>query len=165
MIRGAIRVIGINPGTRYLGIAVFDGPELMDWRIKVLKGKRSEEKMQKALGIISDFMERYQPNVLAIKKLHPSRRSEGLLRLANKIKEFSRRKKIKVCQYSIKEIESIFIEGGKLTKRNLIEAIVKLYPVLHHDLSKERNNRNLYYFRVFEAVALALARAQRLGES
>jgi len=157
MTKRPLKIIGINPGTRYLGIAVLYGSELMDWRIKVLDGKWSKEKMEKALGIISNFMERYQPNVLAIKKLHSSRRSENLLRLVNKIKEFSRRKKLKVCQYSIKEIERFFVEEGKLNKQNLIGAIVKLYPMLHHDIKKEQTHKNPYYFRMFEAMALAAA--------
>lgn len=155
MTRGAIRIIGINPGTRYLGVAVFDGPELMDWRIKVLKGRWSEGKMKRTVGIISEFIELYEPSVLAIKKLHPSRRSQNLTRLAARIKQFSRRKGLKVRQYSIKEIERFFIEGRRLNKRNLIEAIVKLYPVIHHDLKKERSHKNMYYIRAFEAVALA----------
>jgi Holliday junction resolvasome RuvABC endonuclease subunit len=165
MAKETLKILGINPGTRYLGIAVLQGPELMDWRIKILKGKWSEEKMQKALGIVSDFMERHQPNILAIKKLHTSRRSENLLRLANKIKEFSKRKKIKVYQYSIKEVENLFIEDEKLNKRNLIEVMAKRYPILYHDLNREKSHKNPYYFRVFEAVAMASACSQKLGKS
>ena len=161
MTRNAIRIIGINPGTRYFGIAVLYGQELMDWRIKVLEGKWSKEKMKKAVSIIWDFVERYKPDILAIKKLHPSRRSEGLLRLVNRIKEFSKRKKIKVCQNSIKEIEGFFIDEGKLNKGNLIEEIVKIYPILHHDLMRERRRKNVYYVRAFEAVALASACSQK----
>ena len=148
-----------------MGIAVLQGPELMDWRIKVLKGKWSKEKMKKAVEIISDFIEKYEPNILAIKKLHPSRTSENLLRLANKIKEFSKRKKLIIYQYSIKEIEAFFIEDAKLNKRNLIEVMVRIYPILHHDLDKERNHKNPYYFRVFVAVALASVCSQRLSGS
>jgi Holliday junction resolvasome RuvABC endonuclease subunit len=165
MTKKPLKIIGINPGTRYLGIAVFDGPELMDWRIKILKGKWSKEKMKRATEIISDFIDRYEPDVLAIKKLHPSRRSKNLLRLTNKIKEFSKRKKLKVYQLSIKEIESFFIEGGKLNKRNLMSAMASLYPILHHDLTKERSHKNVYYIRAFEAVALASACAQKSRKS
>ena len=137
----------------------------MDWRIKVLDENWSNEKIKKASGILSKLIDKYKPHALAIKKLHPSRRSKNLLRLANKIKEFSKRKKLKVYQYSIKEVEMLFIEDEKLNKRNLIEAMVKLYPILHHDLNKERSHKNPYYFRMFEAVALATACAQRLGKS
>jgi hypothetical protein len=68
----------------------------MDSRIKVLKGSWSKEKTEKALGIISDFMERYQLKALGINKLHPSGRLENLLRLTNKIKESAKSKRLKV---------------------------------------------------------------------
>jgi len=138
-----------------LGIAVLQGSELMDWRIKVLRGKWSKEKMKKALKLISDFIERYEPNILAIKKLHPSRRSENLNRLAARIKKFSKRKGLKVYQYSIKDVEEFFIEEDKLNKKNLAEAIVHENPALFHELAKEKAHKNPYYIRVFEAVALA----------
>jgi Holliday junction resolvasome RuvABC endonuclease subunit len=160
-----IKIIGINPGTRYLGIAVLYGQELMDWRIKVLDGKWSNRKITRARGILAEAIGQYKLNALVIKKLSPARRSENLFRLTNKLKEFARRAKIRVSQYSIKEIENAFIYDGKLNKRNLAEAMVELYPILHHDLIKERKHKNTYYFRMFEAVALASACSQKLGES
>lgn len=128
----------------------------MDWGIKVLAGKWSEEKMKKAIRILSDLIEQYEPSILAIKKLHPARSTEKLSTLANKIKGFAQRKGIKVFQYSIKEIEKFFIESEKLSKKNLIEAMVKRYPELHPDVKREKSNRNPYKFRIFEAVALAI---------
>jgi Holliday junction resolvasome RuvABC endonuclease subunit len=104
MIREPLKILGINPGTRYLGLAVLYGQELMDWRVKVLNGKWSKEKMKKAIEIISDFIERYEPSVLAIKKPHPSRRSLNLARLVAKIKVFLKRKGLKIYQYSIKDL-------------------------------------------------------------
>jgi Holliday junction resolvasome RuvABC endonuclease subunit len=144
-----------------LGIAVLYGPELMDWRVKALDGKWSIEKIKKAIRIISELIDLHSPGLLVIKKLHPSRRTKNLLRLANKIKNLARRKGLKIHRYSIKEIEKCFIEGGKLNKRNLIEAMVRHYPELHSDLKKEKSHKNPYYFRVFEAVALASACSQR----
>jgi len=60
--------------------------------------------------------------------------------MTNKIKGFARSKGLKVCQYSIKEVEKSFIKGGKLSKRNLTEEMVEMCPEL--------------YFRIFEAAAL-----------
>ena len=157
MNRRPLKIIGINPGTRYLGIAVLDGSELLDWKIKTLEGRWSEEKIKKAIGVVSELIERYELDVLAIKKLHPSRRTENLLRLTNKIKEFARRKKIRVCQFALKEIEKLFIEDKKLNRQNLMEAIAKQYPMLYHELKKEQNQKNPYYFRMFDAIALASA--------
>jgi len=157
MNRKPLRIIGINPGTRYLGIAVLDGSELLDWRIKTLEGRWSEEKIKKAIGVVSELIERYELDVLAIKKLHPSRRTENLLRLSDKIKNFARLKKLKVFQYSIKDIEKSYIVDEKLNKRNLFEALVKFYPELYPELKKEQSYKNPYHTRIIEAVALASA--------
>jgi RNase H-fold protein (predicted Holliday junction resolvase) len=160
-----LKIIGINPGTRYLGIAIFQDSELLDWRIKVFKEKWSKEKAKKILEILNEYIDLYALNTIALKKLHPSRRSQNLARLVTRIKEISKRKGIKVYQYSIKDLEEFFIEEDKLNKKNLAEAIVSENPVLFHELLKEKSNKNIYYIRVLEAVALASACAQRLGES
>jgi hypothetical protein len=72
-----------------------------------------------------------------------------------RIKEISKRKGIKVYQYSIKDLEEFFIQDDKLNKKNLAEAIVSENPALFHELQKEKAHKNPYYIRVFEAVALA----------
>ena len=155
MTKEPLKIIGINPGTRYLGIAVFQGPELLDWRIKTFKGKWSNAKIEKILGAISEIFELYEPDALAIKKLHPSRRSESLTMLVVKIKKQTRRKGLKVYQYSIKELEDFFVKEGKLNKKNLAEAVVSTYPVLSNELNKEKRHKNPYHVRAVEAIALA----------
>ena len=52
-------------------MAIFQGSDLRYWGIKVLKGKWSKEKIENERDP-SDFITRYDLNVLAIKKLHPS---------------------------------------------------------------------------------------------
>jgi len=151
-----LKIIGINPGTRYLGIAIFQDPDLRDWRIKIFRGKWSKEKKERIKMIILSFIERYEPNIMAIKKLHPSRSSANLKYLVSRIKEFSKRKGIKIYQYSIKDLENFFSEEESIkNKKRLAEIIASEYSVLFHELKKEKSNKNPYYIRMFEAVALA----------
>jgi len=150
-----IRIMGINPGTRYLGIAIFLGSELREWRIKIFSGKWSKEKMEKIKRIVQGFIEHYEPNILAIKKLHPSRSSKSLKYLVNRIKELSRRKGLKVYQYSIKDIEKFFLPEEKTNKSKMVKVLASEYPDLFHEFKKEKSNKNPYYIRMFESVALA----------
>ncbi|MFQ5962650.1 MAG: crossover junction endodeoxyribonuclease RuvC [Candidatus Scalinduaceae bacterium] len=154
MVKKILTVIGINPGTRYLGISVFHGTELRDWRVKVIKGKRSKEKVERAMAIVSSLIEQYKPNALAIKKLHSSRSSLKLNRLAAKIKESSRRKRLKVYEYSIKELEAFFSQEGRINKKKMVEIIASRYPDLFHEYNREKKRKNPYHIRMFEAVAL-----------
>ena len=154
MQKSPITILGINPGAKYLGIAVFRGPELRDWRVKVTKGKWSALKCRKTIEILSGFFEQYAPDVLAIKQLNPARSSAGLDRLVKKIIALSDKQGIKVCRYEIKELEAFFQAEGRSNKKKMAEIIAAEYPALHGELDLERHNKNPYHLRMFEAVAL-----------
>ena len=83
-VREPIKILSIVPGTKYLGVALFYGTELRDWRIKCLNTKGTENKIRKAKEIILDFLQRYNPQVLAVKKLDLKRSSKNLDNLARK---------------------------------------------------------------------------------
>ncbi len=155
MPKKTLKIIGVNPGTRYLGISVFLDSDLRDWRIKVFQEKWSVDKINKIKKTILDLMDDYEPNVLAIKKLHPSRSSKNLKLLTAWIKELCRRKGLRILQFSIKELEDFFLSNEKLNKKNLTKKISSEYPELIHQINRENSNKNPYYIRMFESVALA----------
>lgn len=149
-----MKIIGINPGTRYIGFSIFHGSELRDWGIKNIEGRWSKEKQKRIMAFILSLIEQHKPKALAIKKLHPSRSSHNLNRLVARIKESAERKRLKVYQHSIKEIESFFYPDGRINKMALAEKVAEKYPVLSHELKREKTIMNPYYIRMFEAVAL-----------
>jgi len=151
MRRKTIRTIGLNPGTRYIGFAIFHDSELRDWGIKDIDGRWSEDKMAKVITLLSSLIDCHKPDVLAIKKLHPSRSSPNLKKLVGRINGLSKRKGLKVCQYTLGGLKQHF---QSRTRRELPEKVTKEYPFLSYELSKERTNMNPYYIRMFEAVAL-----------
>jgi Holliday junction resolvasome RuvABC endonuclease subunit len=165
MSKKPLKIIGINPGSKYLGIATFQGSDLRYWGIKVLKGKWSKGKMEKAKEIISDLIERYDPNILAIKKFHPSRSSKKLNQLVAKIKEFSKRNGLRVYEYSVKDLEKFFSPEEKINKRKIAELVASEYPFLFPMLEKEKRNKNLYAIRMFEAIALGIRCFNKLDKS
>jgi Holliday junction resolvasome RuvABC endonuclease subunit len=147
-------VLAVNPGTRYLGLAVFYGQYLKDWRTKALKGPWSKEKLTNTLAIISSWIAQYEPDCLVIKKLHPARSSESLDVLAGKMEELGLKDGLPVRRYSIKELEAFLCHDAPKNKRNLAEAVAANFPELYLELMTERNRKNPYHMRMFEAVAL-----------
>ncbi len=156
MAREANRILGINPGTRYIGIAVFCDSELLDWRVKTFKGKWTEEKAGRILEMIGEYIELYDINALVIKKLHPARTSKNLKNIVSNIKALARKKRIESKSYSIKEIEHVFLDDEKRNKRNLADKVVVEYPMLIHELNKEKSRKHHYFIRALEAVALGM---------
>ena len=149
------KILAIVPGTRYFALAVSSGYQLRDWRIKSLKGKWSKGKIEKIKAIISNYISRYGINNLAIKRVDPVRSSHNLKELTRRIKEFAKRKGIKVFEYSLEDIKKFF-SGEKINKRQLAELVGSRYQELFSKLYKEKNNKNPYYSKIFEAVALCL---------
>jgi Holliday junction resolvasome RuvABC endonuclease subunit len=151
------RILAVNPGSRYIGIAVFRGFELSDWGVKVVSGKTPSGKLASVRAILRDCVERYDPDVLAIKRLHRSRSSRRLNDLVKTIKQLCRRRGIKIYQYSIQDVKGALCPPGRANKRKLAEVLAATYPVLAHELQRERQRRNPYHVRMFEAVALGTA--------
>jgi Holliday junction resolvasome RuvABC endonuclease subunit len=149
------RILAVNPGSRYIGIAAFRGPEILDWGVKVVIGKTPAGKLQAARKILIALIEQYRPDVLAIKRLHCSRSSRQLNALAGEIKNLAKRRGIKVREYSIQDVKTSLCPNIKSNKRKLGELLAAMYPALAYDLEREAANRNPYRTRMFEAVALA----------
>ena len=163
MLKTPLTILGLNPGSKYLGIAVFEGADLRYWAIKVLNGDRSNKKKEKAKKILSDIIDRYEVNVLAIKKLHPSRSSKILDRLVTSFKDFSKKKRLKVREYSLKILKDYFSPCSKTNKKRMAELIVAQYPFLDSLLKKEKRNKNPYFVRMFEAIALGIVCVSQLN--
>jgi hypothetical protein len=155
-------ILGVNPGSRYLGLAVFHGLALVDWRIRVLKGRWSPHKLEKCYLTIRTCMERYRPDALAIKRLHPSRSSVHVRQITDAICSSFKQRGSAVYQYSIKPLEAHFLPDAPLNRRELSARIVSQYPDLMGEFQKEAAAKNPYHVRMFEAVALGALCAHQL---
>ena len=157
------RILAVNPGSRYIGFAAFRGPDLLDWGVRVNTGKTPRGVARVGVGIVKETVERFQPNTLALKCIHPSRSSPALDRLTDSIRELSHRRKLKLYQYSIKELKKALCSGAKGGTRTLAAQVAATYPVLIRDFDKEMANRHPYYLRMFEAVALGIVCYRQSG--
>lgn len=151
------RILAVNPGSRYIGIAVFRGADLLDWDVKVTGGATAVQRRMACHRIMADYFEMYRPNILAIKQLHPSRSSLSLDQLVKHIESFCRRRRVTIRRYSIKELEALLCPRLKITKYTLASIVANKHPALLYDLQRESQYRNPYRIRMFEAVALASA--------
>lgn len=150
MLDKSIRILGINPGARYLGYALLNNSELRDWGIKSIKGKWTPEKSKKIGRILLGLLDQHQPDILAIKKLHPARTSPNLHGLVNRFKELCLERNILIYEFPIKYLEKVVLTE-KMNKDRLAESLAEIYPPLFTEFRKEKNS---YYTRMFEAVAL-----------
>lgn len=142
-----INILAINPGNRYVGIAVFLGTELYDCAVRLMKGKTVQT-------IITEYIDRYDLHCIALKKLHLSRTSQQLQMQVSEIKRYAAHRELIINELSIDEVEKTLLAGKRKNKLLLIEEVVARYPFLMHELHHEKENKNPYLIRMFEAVGI-----------
>jgi hypothetical protein len=148
------KILAVNPGWRYLGIAVFDEYELREWRLKCLPAIPQKRKLEKVTNILVDYIKRYDLNVLAIKKIHSSRSSSNLESMVIHLMNHCMKKGLLAFTFSLNDVETFLSPQEKINKKRLVEIVVSEYPDLLNEMNRERQNRNPYFLRLFEAVAL-----------
>lgn len=146
------KILALDPGTKYLGVAAFEGEYLLDWSIKSFRGKYNGEKQKKILQAINYLACEYEADILVVYKKRYY--SDTLSTLIQKIEHYSRRKGLKFYKYSLKETEDFFISEGKKNTSCLAKTMVAQYPELELIFNEEQSNQNEYYSKMFKAVAL-----------
>ena len=148
------KILAINPGSRYIGVAVFYGNALQDWQIKNVPGRPEKQRLAKVKTIVLRLIERHEPDMIVLKKIHPSRASIHLKRTATLIEKLAYQRKIRVRNYSIKQVKDLILSEKPKNKARLAEVLANKYPDLMHEFKKEILSKNHYHIRMFEAVAL-----------
>lgn len=169
------KVLAIKPGSRYLGVAVLEGPELLYWKVKGIKQKRSQKKMtrarrlKRAEEIVASLIDRHQPDVLAVEQpfFASSIKSSFLNDLTGRIEALRRKRKLKVRSYLPIQTRRFLCGNGRVTKMEVERIIAtERYPWLFRYYQKDLWKHwweEKYYYRMFDAVALALYCRHKLG--
>jgi Holliday junction resolvasome RuvABC endonuclease subunit len=152
-----IKILAINPGSRYVGLAVFYGSDLRDWMVRSLAGNSLEEKSVAYVSLLSGLIEKHGISVLVIKALHPARSSKTLRHLVQQAKKMCRAKHLSVSEFSINDLKRAITPNERSNKRRLMEEMATRYPFLYPKLERQSKSRNPYLVRMFEAVALGVA--------
>jgi RNase H-fold protein (predicted Holliday junction resolvase) len=164
MFQESITILAVNPGTKYIGLAVFQSLDLVYWGIRVLKGKWSETKMRNTETSLQNLIDQYHVNILVLKKLHSSRSSRNLNCLVGAIEKLAKKKRIMLRRYSVNDLTEFLAVGMKANKMAVAGTVTARYPFLVHELEREKKHKHPYFIRMFEAIAAGVVAFDRLDK-
>lgn len=147
-------IFSINPGTRYLGVAILRGDTLIDWTVHVIANGSLSVKLASVRTLIDRYIAEYEPNMMVMKRLHPARSTTGLAKQCRDIERQAAVYYLPIHSYSIDEIKQFLLPHQRINKMTLSKVISEYYPVLNRLFQREQNALNPYHVRMFEAVAL-----------
>ena len=158
------KVLGIDPGTRKMGVAFLENSNLIYYGVKVIKKYKSPHETLKGcrrivLRLINDF----RPNTIVVEKAFFSKnRNASLLNvLVDEIKAIARRKKIKLVGYAPNTVKKHICGYGRASKKDVARVIVSKYPELKVYLTQDRDWKERYHQNMFDAVALGMMVTKR----
>jgi Holliday junction resolvasome RuvABC endonuclease subunit len=158
------RVIAVNPGMQYLGVAILENEDLIWYGIKTFPGKKTLVTMRPQVEqFLATVIQKYSPGVLVVEEpfYAQSLLSPNLRKLTEQIKSWAKWRGLRVKSYVPPEVKAFFCRDHQ-TKESLAEAMIAQYPFLAKYLSPLPWKRR-YWFHVFDAVGLGLMCQRKLA--
>lgn len=159
-----IRLLAIDPGNRYLGVAIFEDLHLLDWRTKIIeaKGRNAQAAVSRVRQVIRQSIKHYQVTMLVVRPYCPCSRHTSTVVAATvkEIQRFGKRQGLRVSLCDPHRVRQFLCQGRRATKMDVARIIATdRYPFLSHIYEDTRATpwfREKYHFQMFSAIALGL---------
>lgn len=163
-------ILGLDPGTRFLGAAVLRGPALLAYGVHQLKnGERPYDVIGQARRVVFRYIERYEPEVVAIEApyLIATERGAVLTTLARELHERAKELGLLVCELSPEIVRKRLTGNPRATKYEVAQLLGGRFAELQTRVPTKPKtpalwltSRERYWLHAFDALGLAMAGAQ-----
>lgn len=164
-------ILGLDPGTRFLGAAVVRAGELVAYGVHELRnGERPYEVIGHARRVVFKYIEQHEPQVVAIEApyLIATKRGAVLSTIAQELHERSRELGVDVVELSPEQVRLLVVGRERATKIDVAEVLVSrgfgelrgLVPKRPVRAALGLRPRDRYWMHAFDALALAAAQSR-----
>lgn len=158
MCKTTIKIISIDPGTKHMGFASFEGIELLDYGVKTIKQGSVDIILEHVDQIISRMIDEKKPDYLILEK-NAFSQSKSNLRLAmvvEKIKKITKKKNVLTYEYDPRTIRKEICNDGNANKKRVAQTLIIFFPDLKVHLKSEKDYVLKYQMNMFDAVAVGM---------
>jgi Holliday junction resolvasome RuvABC endonuclease subunit len=161
-------ILGIDPGTKEMGLVVLRGHELRYFGVHTLRnGTRPHDVIGQARRIVLAAVEKHQPQVVAIEEPFnlPTKRSHLLNVIDDELRARAEELGLEVMALSPAAIRGRVVGNPNATKIEVAEALARCGFDQLRDLIPKRPRRaalglrprDKYWLHMFDALAIAMA--------
>ncbi len=151
------RILGLSPGSRYLGVAVLDDGSLKDWRIIGIDAGCADEKLDRLGRVLAHLLELHHPDVIAMKAAGLHSGSSALAGVTGTIRRFADEHKLGYGIYALDRVKRLLVGEQRANRVRLANELATRYPILYSEIQQRIMRHNSHSLRMFEAVAVASA--------
>lgn len=161
------KIIAVDPGTRYWGVTVFKGAEIIVSLVKIISTKGSPRKrLEEVKRVFSSLINDYVPKVLVIEKpfFFWSKQSRFLDVVIEEIRCLARKRKMKIYEFSPRTVRKIVCGNGNASKKDMAKLICSIYPELKIRLNQDRRYKEIYWGHAFDSAGLGVCLLKKQGK-
>lgn len=147
--------LGISTNTRLLGLAIINRGSLVDYSIHLHKSSWSPSKANLIVTSLEPCVRQYSIKRVVLSIPYPHHQTEAFKLLIPFIRKYFEEKHIPFLTKTPEAFQPLYPPGRKKTKKVFMQALTLRYPQLMLCYTKEVRNKNKYYSKLFEAVAVA----------
>jgi Holliday junction resolvasome RuvABC endonuclease subunit len=160
-------ILGIDPGTHFMGVAVIRGKQLLHYAVRTLRnGRKPYDLIGQARAHVLAAIRDFRPNLVAIEAplLIPRKRAALVSAIAQELHERAKELGVRVVEIPPRVIREIIAGNLRANKVETAQAVIRLgvhelKPILPKPPIRPvlgPSSRDRYWLHVFDAVAVAL---------
>jgi len=158
MLKSKIKILAIDPGTKHMGFASFEGTELVDYGVKTIK-QGSEKIMLSHLNVIVNrLIKEKKPDYLVLERNSFSqiRQNIRLARAMSIMRYIAKRHGILVYEYDSRTIRKEICNDGNASKIRIAQTLVTTFDELRVYLKSDKVWVLRYNLNIMDAVAVGM---------
>ena len=158
MRRNKSRILAVDPGTKHMGFAAFEGTELVDYGVKTIRQGSETVILRHVEEIISRLINEKQPDYFVLERNTFSQIKQNFrLTLAiAKMKHIAKKRGIPVYEYDPRTIRKEICNDGNASKIRLAQTIVISFDELKVYLQSDKVWVLRYNQNLLDAVAIGM---------
>ncbi len=168
-------VLGIDPGTRFMGVAAVRGDQLLHYGVRTLRnGTRPYDLLGQARAHVLAAIGDFRPQIVAIEEplLIPTKRAALVSAITQELYERSKELGVQVLELQPSRVREIVVGDSRASKGKVAHALARsgfseLRALLPRAPSRPvlgYSDRDRYWLHAFDALATAKAAAVLLEE-
>ena len=161
-------ILGIDPGTKEMGIAIVRGTQLLSFGVHTLRnGHRPHDLVGQARRIVLAAIEEHGPDVVVIERplMLPTRRAAILSVIAQELQGRAVDLGLRVVELAPEAVRQAVVGNPRATKIDVAEALVAgdfsqlaaLVPRRPERAALGLRPRDKYWLHMFDALGLAVS--------
>lgn len=159
-------VLGIDPGSRRIGVAVFREAEMIFYGLKSIKKKTEVDTLRKLRNVLAKLVSGYRIEYVVLERaIYAQQQASFVKTVYREIVSFFEQKQIKLLVYDPKFIRKAICGYEKPTKHNTALKLIQRHSELERYINLPSSRQQVYYWRMFGAIAAAITGVEAVKHS